>query len=61
MSSGSRLIRAAWPTSHHVSQLQSLRDVAQQKAYVDCGWVVSSESGDDSLTSASLQNGDLLG
>ena len=29
--------------------------VAQQKTYVDCGWVVSSGSGDDSLPSASLQ------
>ena len=37
-----------------------LRDVAQQKTYMDPGYVLSSESSENSLPSASLQSGDIL-
>ena len=54
------MFRTAWPTSHHISQLQSLRNVSQRKTYVDWGYVVSSESGDDCLISRGFQSGDLM-
>jgi hypothetical protein len=41
----------------HRQRQQFLQDAAQQKtnAYVDVAWFVSSEPGDDSLPSASLE------